>query len=556
MILASPEKIREYTDKGYWGHRTLLADFQERVREDPLRIALVDPPNREDLVGGSPRRISYGELDRAADAVATALLTLGIGKDDLIMVQLPNIWELAMLYIAVTRTGAVISPLPVQWRSREFSYIARLTGAKAFIAAEEFRGFRYLEMASEQRNGLPRLEHLISLSGLDGLLEGEIARDRLNAVRIGSNDVFTVCWTSGTEADPKGCPLSHNNWIYLSDIVKKAAGLRENDVHLCLPPLVNMAGVGVHYVPWLRFGGTFVLHHPLDLEICLRQLVEEKVDFTILPPAVLNMVLKYPLIDNYDLSVVRTVTSGSAPLSPWALQEFWRRWGIEVVNLWGQNEGTVLIAGGLDGPEPARRASVFPAWGRPGVNWSVRGMETKVVDPQGGGLVTEEGGVGELAYRGPGVIPGYFNRPDLTRQAFDDEDFFYTGDLFQIREGNHLAFFERRKDIIIRGGFKISAQEVENVLQEHPGILDVAALPMPDEVLGEKVLVFIVPGPEATVDLAGAVDFMKKKGVAVYKLPERLEVIDGIPRNPVGKIVKSVLRDEIRRRLAATPRTP
>jgi acyl-CoA synthetase (AMP-forming)/AMP-acid ligase II len=551
MILCSSEKIREYREKGYWGDRTLLDAFREQVQAGPERVALVDPPNKEELVGMAPRRVCFRELDRAADAVATALLDLGIQKDDVIMVQLPNIWELALLYVAVARAGAVIAPLPVQWRGKEFSYVAALTGAKAFITAEEFKGFHHQRMAEEQKTVLPGLKHVLSLAWLREAIDGPVDRDRLAAIPIAADDVFTICWTSGTEAEPKGCPLSHNNWTFLGNIVKRAAGFQPGDVQLCLAPLVNMTALGVLFIPWLLFGGTFVLHHPLDVELSLRQLVDEKVNYTILPPAMMNMILKHPRIDDYDLGAVRNVTSGSAPLSPWAVQEFHRRWGIEVVNIWGQNEGTALISGPADVPDLAKRAEVFPDWGRSGVVWSVAGLETKVIDPENGQPVTEPGGVGELAYRGPSVMPGYFGRPDLSRKAFDDEGFFYTGDLFLIRDENHLAFFDRRKDIIIRGGFNISAQEVENSLQGHPKILDVAAVALPDEVMGERTCVFVVPRPGQTVDLAELVSFMKDKDMAVYKLPERLEIIDRIPRNPVGKILKNVLREEIMRRLKA-----
>ncbi|HUW64136.1 MAG TPA: class I adenylate-forming enzyme family protein [Spirochaetia bacterium] len=549
MILSSAEHIRRYREQGYWGDRTLLDAFHEHVLAGPERVAVVDPPNKKDLVGLPSSRVSFRELDRAADAVATALLDLGIQKDDVIMVQLPNIWELALLYIAAARAGVIIAPLPVQWRSREFTYIAALTGARAFIAMEEFRGFQPLRMAAEQRAGLGSLKYVIPLAQVREWAEGEIDRDRLAAVRVDADDLFTICWTSGTEAEPKGCPLSHNNWTFQGNIIRKAAGFRAGDVQLCLAPLVNMTALGVQFIPWLLFGGTFVLHHPLDVEMCLRQLGEEKVNFIILPPAVLNMILKHPRIDEYDLSTVRTITSGSAPLSPWALQEFQRRWGIEVVNIWGQNEGTGLISGPADIPEVVRRAEVFPGWGRPGAEWSVAGVETKVVDPENGRVVTEAGGVGELAYRGPNVMPAYFGRPDLSKKAFDEEGFFYTGDLFLLKEGNQLAFFDRRKDIIIRGGFNISAQEVENSLQGHSGVLDVAVVAMRDEILGERTCVFVVPRPGQTVDLAELVVFLKDKDMAVYKLPERLEIIDRIPRNPVGKIIKSVLREEINRRL-------
>jgi acyl-CoA synthetase (AMP-forming)/AMP-acid ligase II len=554
MILCSAGQSRRYRKDGFWGDRTLLDAFSRHVHREPERTALVDPLNKPELTGLPAERVSFGELDRAADAVACALADLGIGKDDVVLVQLPNIWELALLYLAVARAGAVISPLPLQWRRKEFTYIAALTGAKAFISLDEFKGFRPLDLARENLAGLPRLKHVLSLSWLREAIQRPVNSELLPAPAVTADDIFTICWTSGTEAEPKGCPLSHNNWTFQGGVVERSTGFRPGDVQLCVAPLVNMTALGVQFVPWLLFGGTFVLHHPLDVEMCLWQLGTEKVNFTIMPPAVLNMILKHPRIGAYDLSAVRTITSGSAPLSPWALQEFQRRWDIAVVNIWGQNEGTGLVSGPADIPDPARRAEVFPDWGRPG--WSVKGVQTKIVDTQTGRLLTEPGAVGELAYRGPNVMPAYFGRPDLTAKAFDQDGYFYTGDLFLIKEGNLLSFFDRKKDIIIRGGFNISAQEVENSLLGHPAVMDVAAVGMPDEIMGKKTCVFVVLRPGLTVDLAELGAFMRDQGLAVYKLPERLEVIDQIPRNPVGKILKSQLREELRRRLQTDRQRP
>lgn len=175
-----------------------------------------------------------------------------------------------------------------------------------------------------------------------------------------------------------------------------------------------------------------------------------------------------------------------------------------------------------------------------------------MLNPLTGEEITEVGGVGELWYRGPNVIPGYFKRPDLTAKAFDKDGFFNTGDLFQVKDNDCIGFFDRTKDIIIRGGFNISAQEVENMLLGYPKVLDVAAVAMPDEALGEKVCVYIVPRGDEKPDLETIKNFMKEKGIAVYKIPERIELIDVIPRNAVGKILKSVLREDIRKKLGAS----
>lgn len=296
-----------------------------------------------------------------------------------------------------------------------------------------------------------------------------------------------------------------------------------------------------------------VLHHPFDPMLLLKQMVTERINYTLLVPAVVNLLLKHPEAAKFDLSSVKSITVGSAPPSLWSMQEFKSKWNVDIGNIWGQNEGTAIISGITDVPDVSRRVDQFPRYGAPGSSWSVpvtQFIKTKIVDPLGNEL-TGPDEVGELLYKGPNVIPGYFRRPDLSDKVFDEEGYFKTGDLFQIKGDHYVKFFDRAKDIIIRGGFNISAQEVENVLLAHPGVQDVAAIGMADEDLGERTCVYVVPRPNQTVDLQSVIQFMKEKGVALYKLPERVEVVDAIPRNPVGKILKSQLRQDLSTKLKA-----
>ena len=556
MILASDEQIRAYTELGCWGTKTLLEDFKEHVRKTPDREALVDPGNKEALLGVPPERITYAELARAVDGTASALAAAGIGKDDIVIVQLPNCWELAMLYLAVARTGAAISPIPIQWRSKELAYVADLTRAKAFITVESFHGFRHLAMGREVQAKVPSLSRIFSYEDLRKMI-AEPADPGLDAVPIDANDIFTICWTSGTEAQPKGCPLSHNNWRCQSDMAA-AAGMEAGDILLTAGPLVNMGAVGTVLMPWILLGGTIVLHHPFEPMLLLQQLVEEEINYTLLVPAVLNLLLKHPAAADVDLSHIRAITVGSAPPSLWSMQEFKKRWNIDIGNIWGQNEGTGFISGVRDVPDINLRVDHFPRYGVEGHEWSIpmaQFVRLKIVDPDGNEL-TEDGAVGELLYKGPNNIAGYFGRPDLNETAFDADGFLKTGDLFQIKGKLHLKFYDRAKDIIIRGGLNISAQEVENLILAHPDVQDAAAIGMPDDDLGERTCVYVVPNPGKTVTLEGIVAFMKEQGSAVYKLPERLEVVEAIPRNPVGKIVKKALRKDIAEKLAAKEGAP
>ncbi len=551
MILASEDRIKEFTAKGCWTDRTLLEDFHGHVSKFPEREAVIDPYNKEQLLGTPPQRVKYAEIGRAVEAVATALVAEGLRKDDVILVQLPNCWELAMLYLAVTRAGGLLTPVPMQWRAQELTYVAGLTEAKAIITVKSFHDFPHLEMAEKVAAATPSVKKVYTYEDLLEMIKTEPDPAALDRIPLHGNDIFTLCWTSGTEAKPKGCPLSHNNWRCQAALAG-AGGVEPYDTMLTAGPLVNMASIGTVYIPWIILGGTMVLHHPFEPPLLLKQMVAEKINYTLLVPAVVNLILKHPLAAGVDLGSIRSITVGSAPPSLWAMEEFKKRWGIDIGNIWGQNEGTAIISGVRDVPDMATRVDCLPRYGTPGVTWSIpmsSFIQTKVVDGLGNTL-TKEGDVGELLYRGPNVIPGYFKRPDLNEKSFDEEGYIHTGDLFQLKGDRYLKFFDRAKDIIIRGGYNISAQEVENALLGLPGVQDVAAVAMPDENLGERVCVYVVPAKDQEVSLESVKKYMQEQGVAVYKMPERLEIVSAIPRNPVGKILKNQLREDLRAKLS------
>lgn len=552
MILDSQERIEEYTAKGYWGKKLLIDYFKEHVSEDPDRVCLVDPPDKEQLVGLPPERLTYRELDRVVDVTAESSLKIGIRKDDIIIVQLPNCWELAMLYLAITRAGALISPVPMQWRESELRYVGDLTQARAFITVEELHDFKHGEMVERLRSKLHNLKHIITLHDLREMGKGEIT-GKLDEVKVDANDIFSLCWTYGTEIEPKGCPLSHNNWIVEGTGEIELTGIRKGETLLTAGPLINIASVGTIYIPWLIVGGTFVLHHPFRPVVWLQQMIEEKVNYTLLVPALVNAIAKHPLVDKFDLSAVRSITIGGAPPALWSAQEFERRWSMEIGNIWGMNEGPGIVSGAMDVPDLEKRIEGLPQYGKRGVTWNGKiygeSTETKLLDSETGEEITEVGRIGELLYKGPNVISGYFRRPDLTEKAFDKQGFLRTGDLFRIMEGNFISFVDRKKDIIIRGGLNISAQEVENILVGHPKVLDVAAVAMPDERLGERICVYVVPKEGEKVTLGELTSFMQEKDIAIYKRPQRLEITKEIPKDPGGKILKIILREDIRNKL-------
>ncbi len=550
MILSSDETIKKYTELGIYSEKTLLDHFKSHVETDPDRVCIVDPPDKYALTGYHPDRITYKELDTYVDAVSSSLTGMGIEKDDIIMVQMPNCWELAMLYLAIAKTGAIISPAPVLWREAELGHIAELTQARMFITVVEFNGFNHYDMGTHLQKKYPTIESVITLKTIKKMCLNTTG-GRIPNVSISANDVFSICWTSGTESHSKGCPLSHNNWMGMATL-QETAGWKAGDVMMTAGPLVNMASLGTVYGPWLWKGGTLVLHHPFNPQVFMEQIITEKPNYTLLVPAVANMLAKHPDVDSFDLTSFRSITLGSAPPSVWTMDEFKQRWNVEIGNIWGQNEGTGIVSSIEDVPDMEKRSKSFPHYGKAGVKWNSKAgniIEAKIVGPDGKEL-TNPGEIGEMVFRGPGLFPGYFKNDEATKRSFDDDGFFRTGDLFKIEEDNLISFYERAKDIIIRGGYNISSQEVENYLLQHPGIQDAAVVGMPDEKLGERMCAYIVTKTDDTVELKDLAELLEAKGVARYKHPERIETIDLIPRNPVGKILKKELRNDIQAKLS------
>ncbi len=566
MLLVSQAHIQTYTEQGLWGTDTLDDLFRRNAAATPAAVALIDPPNRAELAGGPPQRFTYAELAAAVERLASGLLKLGLHKDDVLMVQLPNIVELPIVYLAAARLGLIVSPLPVQYRTHELRQTISVARPAAFITTNNFGGFNYVEMVQHLQAEAPSLKTLIALgtdlpSGVVALSElltspADVAALTAYAIAhpVDANEVFTICWTSGTEAEPKGVPRSHNHWISIAYATVDGAQIAPGDTLLNPFPMVNMSAIGGMLVPWLLTGGALVMHHPLNLGLFLAQIKTERVTYTVVPPVLLNMLLLNPaILANADLSSIKCIGSGSAPLSTWMTTSWKTTHGIDILNFFGSNEGTALLSAPAEIPDAGERARYFPRYGVPGFEWTnrgVRGMSTKLIDPITGEAITQANVAGELVIQGPTVFSGYYGRPDLTAKSFDADGYFHTGDLFEIAgEGgqlNRYQFVGRLKDLIIRGGMKIAPEEIEALLIEHPKVAEVAVVGIPDRRLDdERICAVVVAKKEQTVSIDELHDFLKTKDMAAYKMPKKLLIIEALPRNPVGKILKRELREKL-----------
>lgn len=562
MIVIPKDRIQDMKSKGWWGDQTLDDMFRKHVAAHPDAEALVDPLNAAEVVGGQPDRLTWREVSHAVDRMAAVLTARGIGKDKVVVVQLPNIAELSIAYLACLRLGIIVSPAPVQYRESELAYIIDKTEAVAAITADRIGKQAHGEMIVGLKARCPSLQTVFVLGetcpagalDLEPLMDGvtgkqhRAAETAAKAARVTPDDIFTICWTSGTEAQPKGVPRSHNEWIIMGAGVIDAADLAPGARLLNPFPMVNMAGISTAFVGWLLLGGVLIQHQPFDLPILLKQMREEKIDYTVAPPAVLNLLLQNEaMLEGIDFGRLKSIGSGSAPLSEWMVRTFHEKYGVQIVNYFGSNEGASFPSALKDIPDPAQRATLFPRLGE-GFTWNCMLHDrifTRLVDPETEQEITEAGHPGELRVKGATVFSGYWKSPEINAKAFDADGWFRTGDLFELA-GDRLQFIKfvgRLKDIVIRGGMNISSEEIENHLVAHPAIAEAAVVGSPDTNLGERLAAFIVYRPGQTATMEEINRFLTaERQVAVYKQIERLETLDALPRNPVGKVLKRDLR--------------
>jgi len=564
MILAKPEQIESFTARGWWGTSTIDDLFCRWVAERGDAEAVVDPANREVVFGGAPRRLSWNALEAEVARMAGVLYGLGLRKDDAVLAQLPNCVEQYVTYLACARLGIIVSPVPAQYREHELQFVVNQAQAKAAICMARIGKFEHASMMLGLQKQCEGLRHVLCFG--DNVPDGAIALDRAMAqttetaaaqayarsAGITANDVFSLTWTSGTESNPKGVPRSTNDWRIAGQSVVDAPQLKAGQRSLNPFPMVNHAGIASAFIAWLEAGLTIVQHHPFDLKVFLDQIRSEVIEYTVAPPAILNMLLQQPqLLEGIRFDKLRSIGSGAAPLSEWMISEFDQRYGVKVHNFFGSSEGMCMPGTDRDIPDPALRAAYFPRMGVNGFEWDAHcsnKIQTRLVDPQTEREITEPGVPGEMRIKGPTVISEYWRAPELTARSFDAQGYYKTGDTFEIA-GDRNQFYKyagRSKDLVIRGGMNISPDEIESLLQGHPKVREVSVIGWPDARMGELVCVCVAPKPGETVTLDELVAYLRdERRVASFKLPERILLLDELPRNPVGKVLKRNLREQV-----------
>lgn len=553
MRTSSPERIQQLTELGLWQGDTLHSLLAQHCRERPSALAAVDQPNKQALMGSPPQRLSFAMLDIASDVLASQLLARGVRESDVVMVQLPNCVELVVCFYALSKIGAVISPLPVQYGAHEIAGFGQSLNPVAFISCNEFQGRNLAERARGVLADVPVLTVDDDLDCAASALDepsAKVLQDYRAEVPDDPHRVITICWTSGTTGTPKGVPRSHAMWLATARATAEAGGYQAGEYLLNPFPLVNMAAVGGFLFAAAVHGCGLFLHHPLDPTLFLQQLQDERINFTIAPPALLNQLAQQSALwQQFDFSAVRAIGSGSAPLSPEMIRVFEQEYGKPIINFYGSNEGISLFATPENASDPATRANQFPRLGVKGMPWTgyaSTAVMSKVIDPEAGIELTAPGDVGELCFAGATVFDGYLGMDN--GDVFTSDGFFRTGDLVEIcgDPPNYYRIAGRCKDIINRGGMKISPVELDTLLETAPGVREAAVCAYPDQKLSERVAVCVVPSePESPPSLEMLCAYLTERGVARFKHPERLEILTALPRNPMGKVVRGELQKTV-----------
>jgi cyclohexanecarboxylate-CoA ligase len=535
-----PSRRAAMIEQGFWRDRTINDDLDACVAACPDKLALT----AVSLESGTVTRFTYREMAAMADRIAIGLSRLGVGRNDVVSMQLPNWWQFTLTYLACSRIGAVLNPLMHIFRERELSFMLKHGKSKIVIVPKLFRGFDHEQMITGLRPTLPDLQHVIVVGGLgDNSFEKRLseptwedapdANNILTRHRPGPDDVMQLIYTSGTTGEPKG--VMHSANTTMANIIPYAERLRlgADDVVLMASPMAHQTGFMYGLMMPIMLRSSAVLQDIWDPNKAVELIRCEGVTFTMASTPFLTDLAKAVSDSGEGVPTLRTFLCAGAPIPGPLVENARKALGAKIVSAWGMTEnGAVTLIKLEDDDERAFNTAGCP----------LPGAEIRVVDAEDRPL--PHGASGRLLVRSCSNFGGYLQRPHLNNT--DEQGWFDTGDLAEIDDRGYVRITGRSKDVIIRGGENIPVVEIETLLYKHPAINQVAIVAYPDERLGERGCAVVVPKPGQAIELTGMIDFLKSHKVALQYIPERLLVLDQMPATPSGKIQKFKLREIVR----------
>ena len=532
---------QRYRHAGLWEGLTLWEMMERTVARYPDKVA---------LVAGSLRQ-SYSDLDRISAQLGASLLQLGIAPLDRVVLQLPNVPEFVHYYLALVRIGAIPVMALRSHRHTEVRHFIRASGAVAYVLPDIVHKFDYRPMATEMQKEFPDLKTVIVVgepgvgqlahsSLFDGDCDSTAITQRLAEVNFSPDDVATMLLSGGTTALSKLIPRTHNDYVLNARLCGKAADFDEQTVFMAILPLghnYNLASPGI--LGAFYYGGTVVLAPSGQADEVFSMVSRERVSVIAAAVPLISNWLVADLPAGCDLSSLKLIQNGGARLAPELRQRIISKFGCQPQEIYGTAEGLINMTRTDDPLDLVLNSSGSPVCDE---------EEIKVVDDFGNEVA--DGESGELLTRGPYTIRGYYRADDKNAEAFTQDGFYRMGDIVR-KQGRNIYTEGRRKDLINRGGEKISCDEVENLILMHPAVKSASLVAMPDPVFGEKACAFAVLKEGQKLSFKELIAFLEQQNIARFKLPERLEVITKFPLSPVGKILKRELREMIVARLEA-----
>lgn len=509
-------------------------------------------PYKEALVAGEVR-LTYHQLREQTDRAALAFLELGIQKLDRVLLQIPNWAEFVFAYYGLHKIGAIPVMCIPRFSQREIEHFFKITEAKAWIVPFRFEKIEYKPMIKALRSQPSSLKYVLMIESMgkedepfpeetipfNALLKKidllRYPKDYLQSFRPDPDEICHLMPTGGTTGLPKLVPRTHNDWFCNVEYRAKAWERSPRDITLIATPATHNMAIEVSMNPAFLTGGKVVMIPSTRPKEILEAIEKERVTTMILAVAQLQQIVEYPELKQYDLSSLQVIAGAGSHVPAELIKKIYETIGCKFYNVFGMSEGPCTQTR-LDDLDEV----VFQTVGWPVCPYD----EFKVIDPTGNQL--PQGTEGELVARGPCIFRGYYKAESENQEVFTPDGFFRTGDIAKFDPEGRLIITGRKKDIIIRGGENISAKEVEELVVSHPRVEQVAAVAMPDPILGERVCAFIKPKKGTIISFEEIVSYLKEKKTSVLNLPERIEVIEEMPLTNVGKVDKRKLREEIK----------
>ncbi|HEY4005480.1 MAG TPA: AMP-binding protein [Pseudonocardia sp.] len=532
------DRIAEFRANGHWRGGSLAERLEHWSRERGEKTAVSDGYGE----------LTWSALHGQAYRLAARLREMDIEPGDRVHVQLPSWNEFVVIYVALARIGAVLVPSMPIYRWDEVRHAINHAGAKVSFICGEYRKFDYHQMINDIRPDCETLRHVVTVrtdpdgegeSSFADLVSGDgIPDDSALGPVPDADDPHAIIYTSGTESRPKGCFHTFNTFGYtVYSLGDDVMSLNPDDVMFMPSPVTHATGLAMGVTTPIVLGCGMHLMDSWEPKAALERIREHGCTASMAATPFVRMVLDNYDPESHDLSSLRVWVSAGAPI-PAALLSEWKPKFPDCVLLpvYGRSEGLLVTSCRLDDPGE----KILGSDGR-----ALPGVDLRIQDEEGNQVAAGE--EGEICHGGPGLMLGYWRDPDRTAQAIEPNGVSHSGDLGRVDEDGYLRVTGRIKDLIIRGGTNISAQEVEEHLVSHPKVANAAVVGVPDDRLGERACAFVVPAsPDDPPSLEELTGYLKdERKIAVVKLPERLEVIDELPMTATGKVQKFVLRDKV-----------